>query len=306
MTAATLSRPTSATASAIIAAANARHNSITFPVAFRPLKMNGRQELADVPQFQAVARMKDDAPVCLGVVSKSYGLLKNADVLADVEGELVRHLPPQAWDGAKILDTQSYDGAFTQRQYRFPGLPSQVFTDSGFSTRACLQFTFRNGYDGSTGVFLGGGLLDLICTNGLMAVRWSENVTRRHTRHVAAYPFADMVLKTITRYGQEVAELNRLGKVRVTDEQAKEFLAAHFEGRRVDHLLTQFMRESATRGRNAFALLSALTFYSSHSDGDFKVRNRGNDNQAASLAKRQDEVASIVQGKGWREFAQAA
>jgi hypothetical protein len=291
-----------------LAAANAA-SPIMFPVGARPLAMVGKEgRTAAVKGHKAIARVLDGEPVCLGVVGDNYGLVTNKAVLAGVERELLRHIPGDKWADLQVKDKLSYSGAFCEREYLFKGFQSVVTTESGFETKAALSFLFRNSYDGSSGVFFGGSVVDLVCINGLIGTRWQENINKRHTAAAASYPYEKIVTEVISRYQREVAELTKLGhhSLKGKDDKVVEFLKAHFAERTAERLLAQYQTEKHFRGTNAFALLSALTFYGSHESENFRVRRTGNDNVMAALAKRQDEISELIHGGDWHVLVNAA
>jgi hypothetical protein len=69
--------------------------------------------------------------------------------------------------------------------------------------------------------------------------------------------------------------------------------------------LERFAVEAVERGATVWALRSALTFYASHNSPSFAVRNTGQDSAAAVLYGRENEVASLFSGAGWRELLAA-
>jgi hypothetical protein len=293
-----------------LAAANAK-SPILFPVASRPLDMVGNSGATSrVETHKAIARVgADGKPICLGVVGKDYSVVKNKNILPNVERELLKNIPGDRWENLEIKDSLSYDGGFTQREYLFKGFQSLVTTESGFETQAALSFLFRNSYDGSSSVFFGGSVVDLICINGMIGTRWSENISKRHTGAAPEYPYETIVAQAITRYQAEVAELTKLGhhSLKGRYEDVRDFLAEVFSDRRAARMFRQYGHEAHFRGENAFALLSALTFYSSHGTVDsFPIRRTGNDNVAAALAKRQDEIGELIHGPRWTAFLAAA
>ena len=68
--------------------------------------------------------------------------------------------------------------------------------------------------------------------------------------------------------------------------------------------MEQYERECEQRGSTVWALYSALTFYSSHSEGSFTVKNSANrDNVETTLIQREREVNNVTASESFLELA---
>ena len=74
-----------------------------------------------------------------------------------------------------------------------------------------------------------------------------------------------------------------------------------------ENLSQQYMREQETRGANLWSVYSALTYYASHNDGDFKLRSttEKQDSEAATMLLRELNVAKWVSSKEWMQLEAA-
>jgi hypothetical protein len=63
-------------------------------------------------------------------------------------------------------------------------------------------------------------------------------------------------------------------------------------------------QEFSKRGKNVFALYSAFTNYSSYADerNGFNIRNTGNDTQAETMWKREQEVAKWISAPRFKQL----
>jgi hypothetical protein len=71
-------------------------------------------------------------------------------------------------------------------------------------------------------------------------------------------------------------------------------------------LMERFEIEAADRGRNLWAVVSAMTYYSSHDSDEFTIRgSETNDNVSATLMQRQLEVRRWMDGSAWQRLLAA-
>jgi hypothetical protein len=70
-------------------------------------------------------------------------------------------------------------------------------------------------------------------------------------------------------------------------------------------LIDRWAVESEDRGHNAYAAYSALTYYSSHNEGEFAIRGGDEENEHSIMLKREHKVAGWLATKEWKEFVAA-
>ena len=87
----------------------------------------------------------------------------------------------------------------------------------------------------------------------------------------------------------------------------KEMLESIMPDRKSEKMYSLYNQEAATRGQNAWALYSAFTNFSSHQseNNGFSLRNTGNDTQAESMWKREQEVAKWTSSPQFRQLVAA-
>jgi hypothetical protein len=66
-----------------------------------------------------------------------------------------------------------------------------------------------------------------------------------------------------------------------------------------------FLDEASVRGKNLWALYSAMTNYSSHTDNGFKLKDMGNDTRATSMWEREQKVVKWTNSTAFKELLAA-
>jgi hypothetical protein len=98
----------------------------------------------------------------------------------------------------------------------------------------------------------------------------------------------------LSKFWIEAERLQEWAKQDVSEEKVHEALQnlPGVSERKAERLFAHFQEQEApVRGSTVYAVYSALTWYASHPEDDrFKVRNTGNDNEAETLMRREDEV----------------
>jgi len=212
---------------------------------------------------------RTDTEQALGAVQERYKIVQNSELFASLAQALEGAAPARALEGAKIKPSISYGGR-------------QAFAD------------FR----------LAAGAIDGFCSNGMIFGSY-DLFGRRHTKGFNQKDLSDFVGNSFVLFQEKITELRRETFAPIELTQAEEFLKKNFSDRRAAQLLERFAVEAQERGATVWALRSALTYYASHNSSQFAVRNTGQDSSAAVLYGRENEIASLFVGAGWRELLAA-
>ena len=287
---------------------------ILAPVVKRPIEGVGNDgRRIPIQGLVGTCAARNGEAVPLGVVSDRYEVVQMRDLVAAAETAMRSVFTPEQIASTEIRDRASAGGAFVKREYTVKAFKEALeygnVTSStlnvGTSVASCLSIS--TGYDGGTATRLSVGTLDLICQNGMVAMRPVDLVSKRHTKSATVELFQDWLLEATPRFHEQVDELRTWADAGVTWDQMQQTIRdlPSISDRRAEQLIERARIEAAHRGLNAYALSSALTYYSSHDSDEFPVRRTGNDNVATTLEDRQTEVRRWVQSEPFQALLAA-
>jgi hypothetical protein len=259
---------------------------------------------------KAIVRMVDSRPVQLGIVGADYKIVQHVDFFGPIEDALKASIRPDLARDPQVRTLTSYHGAFVKREYVFPAFADALAGSETLKAKFGYRVVAWNSLDGSSTAGLLSGLIDFYCTNGVIAGSLIGKKLRRHTSGFDIAAFEEQIAEGLTIAQNEVRWLETLAATKLDFAKAEKFLKAEFSERLADNLMAQVQREVPVRGRNLFALLSALTFYASHADGaaansGFGVRATGSDHAAKTLHSREVDVQKAIRSDGFRALLAA-
>jgi len=268
------------------------------PALFEPIKGAG---VVDGLGYQ---NFRTDTEQALGAVQERYKIVQNSELFASLAQALEGAAPARALEGAKIKPSISYGGRQAFADIAFPQLTEDLVQARGNATALTFRLLLWNSFDGSSPVRLAAGAIDGFCSNGMIFGSY-DLFGRRHTKGFNQKDLSDFVGNSFVLFQEKITELRRETFAPIGLTQAEEFLKKNFSDRRAAQLLERFAVEAQERGATVWALRSALTYYASHNSSQFAVRNTGQDSSAAVLYGRENEIASLFVGAGWRELLAA-
>ena len=265
-------------------------DKLFFPVEERTLYVDGN---GPVKSHKAIVRTDGDEVRDLGIVGKDYQIVDNAKLFTAVERQLKEGLPAEILRSVQVKDSTSNGGAFCARDYRFPDATCRIEGRNGHKTDVAFRTVLTNSHDGSGSAKLYTGAIDFYCSNGMIVGDY-DVFGRKHTKNFSVDTFANKVAKSLSKFWVEAERLQEWAKQDVSEEKVHEALQnlPGVSERKAERLFAHFQEQEApVRGATVYAVYSALTWYASHPEDDrFKVRNTGNDNEAETLMRREDEV----------------
>lgn len=290
------------------------HESSTiFPISEQPLAAVEKRDpsvsldlvnvLAMCNSHKAIVNAANDDIV--GVVSASYKPLPNREFFATIEEALSIAIPEELRKGVMVRDRMSGGGAWSQREYVFPEF-SEVLKGTKFETKMGLRIVAWNSYDGSASAGLMTGLIDFFCTNGMIVGRSIERELRRHSTQLTPQHFLPGLRTNLGKIHEEIEKVRQMQATPLDQDKMLHFLEKHLSGQRAAEMVKRTAVEVEVRGENVFALHSALTYYASHSDDQFAVRNADAAREARMLRGREDEVYRLIDTKEWAALLEAA
>ena len=279
---------------------------VTNHVTVEPIMCTGARLI--LPNHVATVAIDSEGESCpIGVVSDSYRVTQMCDVIEHVEAALVNSLQYDLYRRITTTDHVTYNNGYVDRRWRIP-LKDKALAKVGESVAAELRVS--TSYDGRTPTIARAGLLDLVCTNGMVMARDETVVRRRHSGTFDYNKLRGFVIQLRTCV-QEY--LGRVVAWKGTDlpsmSTIADMLIAHGLSRRlVADLVDRVQVESEERDdRSMYALVSALTYWSSHAnDNDFtKVRTNAAGNIEYLLSKREESVRRFLDDAPFQELIAA-
>ena len=282
-----------------------QESDLYFPVYEYPLFIHsarakvGNTDAFPVYSHKALVRSGQREPVILNVVGSGYKLIQNKELFHSVEDRFMQELSAKQLDGVKSSDRLSYFGRECFRDYFFPA----VTFESPDGREIAFRLMVANSY-GGTSFRLIVGAIEWYCSNGMIVGEY-DIFYHRHTSGLTLDKIDVRIRSALDLFFKSEDMLQRWYKRTITDAEALEFLTEHsgFSKRKAESLFRQWLLESAQRGKNVWALYSALTYYSSHNAGEFIMRDTKSDHQAATMVKREREVRDIIVTSAWQQLA---
>lgn len=261
---------------------------IMFTAVERPLFFTARERQYDADHKALVRYKDDDHPILLNVVRNTYKMVQNHELFTQVENGLRSQLSRSEYERAEVYDHMAYGGATCMREYRFP----DISVSSPDNDKIMFRVIASNGFGtGSLKVF--GGAIDMFCTNGMIIGQFVRAYAK-HTSGVKISKFDTVVRGAVDMFWKNATFWGKMASMKVMDDdRVFKWLEHRFGERLAKKLMHQYRIECQSRGRSIWALYSALTYYASHADGEFSLRNTKNDHAAATMLKREEQVRNV-------------
>ena len=278
------------------------HSELYFDVWERPTYFQGQKgNYYKDDQHKHIVRMYEGVPIPIGLVGKSYKVLKNRELCEGIEQTFMDTLTKEELNGVTRKDRVSYMGGTSFRDYIFPNINVDISSKrSDIAFRAIVI----NGYDGSSSFKFYHGAIDFFCTNGMVTGSY-DMIVKRHTAGLTVPNLTEKLRNSIDIFYKQAETWSKWVGKEITDEDAEECFKGmpNVSERRVQQLMRQFLIECASHGRTVWALYSAATYYATSNEGHFAIRETNTDHEASTLMNREQQVRSWLNTD---EFARIA
>lgn len=205
--------------------------------------------------------------------------------------------------GVKLREDSSFAGGFASWTFTLPNLSGTVHQWDGSESRIELSITAENSHIGTSSKIKVGSR-DKICNNSLMLD--CDHARMDHTASVNLPDIEEYFKIALSDFPDKTDEFQIMAWTEISDRQVADVLSDTFckiAPALRTKIWDQYHDEKPMRGPTAWALLAALTTYSSHNNQRFRVRGAdGWDNVACTLSKRQEHVARIVSGTAFQSL----
>jgi len=243
----------------------------------------------------------------LDTVGHKFNCASHPSYFRGVQGEIIEELDAPDLEDVQTRWRTARNGAWAMMDVTFPNVKVNVETLK-HKTEIAQRVIALHGIDGSCSnqVYYGG--IDFFCTNGQITGDW-DSVRRKNTLLFSMDGFIDELRRAKQDFYQHGRKLQTWASTHVSYDQVKQLLEEVLKSdRKADKMLTVYNMEAAQRGQNLFSLYSAFTNYSSHANDNngFKLRETGNDTQAQSMFRREQDVSKWISTPQFRALELAA
>lgn len=263
----------------------------------------------------------------LSVVNKTYSVIQNKDILDPLHDQMVETFGDAMFDGSKDACKISVDlakrGATTFVEYRFPSIKQTIETTNGFKTDLIFRAIMKNTFDGTSAAILYVGNIDAFCTNGMILGNF-DIMRKTHRGHFEIKNFTNEFRTILDNYQSTTEVYSNMAKTRVHNSfsvrdlfdklvhKSKVDDLEWLANRKEDHandlsnkLYAQYEIEAEQRGDNIYSVMSAMTNFSSHSDGDnfpLNKQKNSNDNDPVRMFNRENKVSKWLASNTWKDY----
>jgi hypothetical protein len=260
-----------------------------------------------LPHFwdkKGIYRVNEEGEIMqgLGIVGHSYPLNTHRDFFSAQHDMLQRKFPAAHLEDVKTRYRTSRDGAWALQDITFPNVKHEI--DNGkHKTEIALRNVSWHSVDGSASNNALFGGIDFFCTNGLITGEF-DTVKKKNTKNFDMRKFIDEIEKSVEEFYVSIRKYQAWATRDISFDNAKCVIESlPVAARSREKLLNIYQQEATQRGDTLWALYSAFTNYSSHTDNGFAIRRTVHDHEAQTMLKREFEVASWVENE---EFVRLA
>ena len=283
---------------------NTTSSSILFPVGERRVgweTRNGGYER--INSHKAIIRVAPDgnAAHVLGVVGNSYRLIHNRELFGRVEDTMRKQMHAEHLHGVQVKDRVSGWGRMCYREYVFPNIKCNI--GAGARSDIAFRMIVQNGYGGSA-LRVHAGAIEHWCSNGMISGE-HQSTYRKHTSGLVVEGIDRVVIDALDTFASNQQTWRKWAETPVKHADAMQLFRDIAQSVKLQESLTaQYLHERDNRGQNLWSVYSALTYYASHAEGDFKLRStvEEQDTVASTMLQRELNVAQWVKTDAWRKL----
>ena len=238
----------------------------------------------------------------LGIVGHNYPLNTHVDFFSAQHEMLQRKFPAAHLENVSTKYQISRDGAWALQDIKFPNVKHLI--DNGkHTTELALRNASWHSVDGSASNNAVFGTMDFFCTNLDMSGEYSL-IRKKNTKNFDMRKFIDEIEKSVEEFYLTGRKYQAWANRDISIDNAKCVIESlPVADRSKGKLIDLYKQEATDRGDTVWALYSAFTNYSSHTNNGFGIRQTKHDHEAKTMLDRQFEVASWVQNE---EFVRLA
>jgi|TARA_R110002167_G_scaffold103167_1_gene267125 hypothetical protein len=265
--------------------------NLDFGVAYEPTKMEGKKYV-----------INDKTGKYIGIVGDGFTCASHPTFFNSIKEVIQDNRMPHELDNANVKISTSRNGAWALIDVTLPNVKHTIFTDK-HQTEISERVIALHGVDGSCSNQVYQGAIDMFCTNGQISGDY-DKIRKKNTSGFNIDRFIQELKDAKTNFDIRCSQMQRWAEtpVRVNVKLLLEDIIKSDRQSKKMYSLAQ--QEFSKRGKNVFALYSAFTNYSSYADerNGFNIRNTGNDTQAETMWKREQEVAKWISAPRFKQL----
>lgn len=254
----------------------------------------------DVETHKAIIKIgENDISICLGIVGKNYKVVSNRDICQTIEAAFLKEFTAEQLFGVQVVDRMSYFGATMIREYLFPGVKCKIGErDVGF------RVVVKNGYNGSTGITVYSGAIVFFCSNGQISGEYDMFIAK-HSKGFVINRLESFVKGCINTFYKDAERWEQWSRTYMDSGIAAtvfDSMPGISEALK-KKLLSKYEIEASVYGNTLWAAYNAATYYATHDEGDFKVRDTDSDHTNSTLHDRETRVMRWTQTDEFKKLA---
>jgi hypothetical protein len=242
----------------------------------------------------------------LGIVGKNFTCANHGDFFTRAHSAVTDHLGEDVCDSMNLKFRTARNNAWVMMEMIMPNVLRRIVTDKHTTTIA-PRLIALHGIDGSCSNQVYYGAIDFFCTNGMITGDY-DSIKRKNTTNFDLEKFVRELEDTMSNFDTNADMYQKWAKKNLYTVDVNEMLKSIMSSEKAEKMFSLYNHETVTRGRNVWALYSAFTSYANPlnvNTNGFALRRTGNDTQAQSLWKREQEVSSWINTSQFREMAAA-
>ncbi len=281
------------------------NNPLNFRVVEQPILSGSNQkESVGLLRYKSLVREDDGTP--LAVVRDTYGVVQHSELFECADKAIRKTLSPTMEH--RVKQNSSFHGRVGVYTFDFAYKESQTGLEK--LPPLHLRFVLLNSF-GLSAIHFFAFAIDSICLNGFIFEKYAVSGQQKHTRNISMNRlqkrFEILMKGALTGYGHLAETYDRWDKTPVTDKAVKGFLAdLPVSQTKRRGLAAQFEKEVNKRGKTLWALVSAMSYYSSHNSDEFPVSEAKKDCEAHIILGRQKDVYNWMHHPAFYELEKAA
>ena len=242
----------------------------------------------------------------LGIVGKNFKCASHGDFFTRAHNAVSEQLGEDVCDNMNLKFSKARNNAWVMMEMVMPNVLRKIETDKHTTTIA-PRLIALHGIDGSCSNQVYYGAIDFFCTNGMITGDY-DKIKRKNTTNFDLGRFIGELEHTIQDFNNTADAYQKWAETKLYTIDVSAMLKSIMSDEKAEKMFSLYNQETVTRGRNVWALYSAFTSYANPLNVDtngFALRRTGNDTQAQSLWKREQDVAGWINTPQFREMVAA-
>ena len=238
----------------------------------------------------------------LGLPGRNYPVTPHTEFFRHQQSLFEKKFPAAHLENIKVSYRTSRDGAWALMDVVFNDIKYPI-ESLKHTTEVCLRGVGWHSVDASTSNNFVFGGFEAFCTNMQIGGKY-DHVKKKNTKNFDMRKFIDEIEKSVEEFYVTARKYQAWAARDISYQDAKNVIESlPIAKRNKPKLLNIYEQEVMDRGSNLYALYSAFTNYSSHTDNGFPIRQTGGDHQAETMLKREFSVVSWLDNE---EFVRLA